>query len=169
MDRPPAFPLVFMYNNGKSNMYIEKVKYIMRVRSKIDWWYKLTVWLTVALIVFLIIWTAFHEEEVMAYAVGIVLGCILLGILLWIYFGTYYEFKETYLLCKSGPFVERIDYEKIKSIKPCRNLFSSMALSRERIEIRQHGKGFVTGTTYISPENRDDFIKELRKRCSNCS
>lgn len=87
--------------------------------------------------------------------------------LLWIYFGTYYEFREEYLFCKSGPFFENIKYDNIKSIKLTQNLFSSMALSSKRIEIRQHGKGYILGTTFISPMNRQEFINELIKRCKN--
>jgi hypothetical protein len=42
-----------------------------------------------------------------------------------------------------------------------------MALSKNRIEIKQIGKGFILGTTYISPENRDEFLAELKSRCKN--
>jgi hypothetical protein len=46
-------------------------------------------------------------------------------------------------------------------------LLSSMALSSRRIEIRQHGKGYLTGTTMISPVNREEFLRELVRRCPN--
>jgi len=29
------------------------------------------------------------------------------------------------------------------------------------------GKGFVLGTTYISQENREEFLAELKSRCKN--
>jgi len=85
----------------------------------------------------------------------------------WMYYGTYYMFEKHVLVCQSGPFREKINYDKIKSLKLCENFMSSMALSRERIEIKQHGKGYVTGTTYISPVNREQFLVELKQRCSN--
>lgn len=87
--------------------------------------------------------------------------------LLWIYFGTWYELRDNYLYSQSGPFRERIAYDKIKTLKLTSNMLSSMALSRQRIEIRQHGKGYFTGTTMISPINREDFLSELQKRCAN--
>lgn len=93
----------------------------------------------------------------------LVIPCI--GLLLWIYFGTHYEFKDEYLYCKSGPFTEKIRYDSIKSVKLCENFMSSMALSRERIEIKQHKKNYITGTTYISPVEREDFLSELKHRC----
>ena len=87
--------------------------------------------------------------------------------LAWLYFGTYYVFGDTVLICRSGPFSEKIPYAQIKSLRLCENFMSSMALSRERIEIKQHSKGYITGTTYISPVNREHFLSELILRCPN--
>ncbi|MBT9140771.1 MAG: hypothetical protein DDT30_01350 [Dehalococcoidia bacterium] len=87
--------------------------------------------------------------------------------LAWIYFGTYYELHEDYLLCKSGPFREKIRYDNIKSLKLTRNMLSSMALSSKRIEIKQHGKNFIMGTMLISLENREEFLAVLKSRCKN--
>jgi hypothetical protein len=42
-----------------------------------------------------------------------------------------------------------------------------MALSKKRIEIRQHAKGYLIGTTFISPENREEFMNELISKCKN--
>lgn len=89
-----------------------------------------------------------------------------IGFLLWIWYGTYYIFRDAYLAIRFGPFFENIQYEKIYSIRPLKSLASSMALSSEMIELR-HGKNYITGTTFISPVNRDDFISELQKRCPN--
>ena len=85
--------------------------------------------------------------------------------LLWIRFGTWYELREDELYCVSGPFRERIRYDRIRSLRLTSNRLSSMALSARRIEIRQHGKGYLTGTTLISPENREAFLAELAGRC----
>jgi hypothetical protein len=68
----------------------------------------------------------------------------------WIWFGTFYKFRDTYILARMGPFVQRIPYDSITSVKKIRIIASSMALSSEAIEIC-HGKNYVTGTTYISP------------------
>lgn len=104
-----------------------------------------------------------QNGKTIGYAVGVPMICFVL----WIYFGTYYEFRDEYLYCRSGPFVEKIVYDKIKSVKLSQNMLSSMALSTKRIEIRQHGKGYITGTTYISPVNREEFMMELIRRCKN--
>jgi hypothetical protein len=94
------------------------------------------------------------------------ISLIVCGFLLWIWFGTYYEFKDTYLAIRFGPFSENITYEKIFSVRPIKSMASSMALSSEMIELR-HGRNYITGTTYISPADREIFMAELRNRCPN--
>ena len=89
-----------------------------------------------------------------------------IGLILWIWFGTFYEFRDTYLLLRSGPFFERIPYAKITSARKFKSMASSMALSNEMIELR-HGKNYVTGTTYISPGDRDGFIAQLKLMSPN--
>ncbi len=84
-----------------------------------------------------------------------------IAFLLWIWFGTYYEFRERYLLARMGPFFERIPYNKIYSARKFKSMASSMALSSNMIELR-HGKSYITGTTYISPLDRDRFLTELK-------
>ncbi|MDD4546133.1 MAG: PH domain-containing protein [Oscillospiraceae bacterium] len=118
----------------------------MRAKSKIDFWFRVLIWGTV-LIMLVSIMVVPQNGKTIGYAVGVPMICFVL----WIYFGTYYEFRDEYLYCRSGPFVEKIVYDKIKSVKLSQNMLSSMALSTKRIEIRQHGKGYITGTTYISP------------------
>lgn len=93
-------------------------------------------------------------------------SALVAAFLLWIWFGTWYEFKEEYLLARLGPFFERIPYEKIFEANKIKSMASSMALSSDMIELR-HGKNYITGTTYISPQDRDGFIDELKTRCTS--
>jgi hypothetical protein len=105
------------------------------------------------------------NETLIAYAIGLPS----LIFILWIYWGTYYELRQNYLYCRSGPFFEKIPYEKIASLRLCQSILASMALSTQRIEIRQHGKGYILGTSYISPLKREEFLQELTQRCKNLS
>ena len=89
--------------------------------------------------------------------------------LLLLLFCTYYELRENYIYIRAGLLVYKIKYENIASLKLSENFLSSAALSRKRIEIREKGKGFITGTTYISPINREEFFEEFKKRCKNLS
>lgn len=131
----------------------------MRVKSKVDIWIRVLIWFTI-----LIMTGSMFIMPKEAEIIGLLLAAPTVCLMVWIYFGTYYELRDDYLYCRSGPFVEKIPYERIKSVKPSRNMLASMALSIQRIEIRQHGKGYITGTTYISPVNRDEFMAELISR-----
>jgi hypothetical protein len=133
----------------------------MRVKSKIDLWVAIIIW--AGILIMAVTMATQFDQSVLGYAIGLPV----IALLLWIYYGTYYELRDEYLYCRCGPFLEKIAYQKIKSVKLGRNLLSSMALSLDRIEIKQHGKGFLLGTTYISPENRDQFISDLISRCKN--
>jgi len=90
------------------------------------------------------------------------------ALLLWVWFGTWYEFGETRLLLRCGPFFERIPYDRIFEANMLRSMASSMALSNDIIELR-HGQNYITGTTMISPKNREGFLRELKSRCMNLS
>ena len=136
----------------------------MKVKAKIDIWISLLIWMVILIIIVSTLLVP-KESRMMVFLLGVPVNLFLL----WIYLGTYYELKEDHLLCKSGPFTEKIHYDKIKSLRLCNNMFSSMALSRDRIEIKQHEKGYISGTTYISPINRTEFIQELLNRCKNLS
>ena len=89
-----------------------------------------------------------------------------IAFILWIWFGTYYEFRDRYLLARMGPFFERMPYERITSARLFKGMLSSMALSNEMIELR-HGQNYILGTTYISPADRDGFLIALKTRCPN--
>lgn len=103
------------------------------------------------------------EEALLGYLVV----CLASGLLLWLLFGTYYELRSDCLVCKSGPFVERIPYDSILSLDMCENTLSCLALSTHRIEILCHDGGYITGTTMISPRGRELFMARLRQRCMN--
>lgn len=134
----------------------------MRVRSAVDSWLTVAVVATIAVLIASVVFLPGA-----AGPLGLAVTAVIGGFLLWLYFGTYYELRDEHLYCRSGPFVERIPYDRIKSLRLCRNLYSSMALSLDRIEIRQHGRGFVTGTTMISPVDRERFLEQLQARCRN--
>ena len=109
----------------------------MRIKTKIDLWVHAIIWasiLSMLLNAVVLLPNITPVEQAITAAFT--------GFMLWIYFGTYYELRDEYLYCRSGPFYEKIAYDNIKSVKLSGSLLSSMALSVKRIEIRQHGKSF---------------------------
>jgi len=130
------------------------------MRSKVDWWIGALLLFALGLNIFTM-FTVPDDEQFIAFAVGVPTAIFVSSML----FGTYYELRDEILYCRCGPFVEKIRYENIASIKLTTGMLSSMALSSKRIEIRQKGKGFFAGTTYISPLERKDFYEALKQRC----
>lgn len=133
----------------------------MTVRSAVDNTYRFFHWGAVVLVSSSLLFPT--EDKVLGFL--LLVPAVLF--LFWLYLGTWYELKEDHLYARSGPFRERIPYGRIRRVERVRNSFSSMALSRDRIGIWQRGKGFFTGTTYISPVDPDAFFTELKVRCRN--
>ena len=134
----------------------------MRIRSRVDRLYHSFIVVMALFMGGLSLWVPSDERWMI-----LGLGALTLSALAWIIYGTWYRFENDHLLCRSGPFTERIPYIRIKSITPCRNLLSSMATSRDRLKITQHDKPYVTGTTFISPKDQDTFLIQLIQRCPN--
>jgi hypothetical protein len=133
-----------------------------RTKVKIDLWVSIILWLNTGIFVALAF--VIPPSEFWIYLVFVFPILILM---LWILFGSYYELREDLLFLKIGPFFGRIKYENIKSLELKNNWLSSMALSYHRIEIKEHKKGYIMGTTMISPINREEFLEELKRRCYN--
>ena len=131
----------------------------MRFRSATSTWFSALLWGVLSIIV-----VAMIIIPVELQLVAFIGGGAGIAILLWVWFGTYYEFKETYILARMGPFFERIPYERITRARMVKSMASSMALSNNMIELR-HGKNYITGTTFISPADREGFLLELASRC----
>lgn len=75
-------------------------------------------------------------------------------------FGTVYTIAETSLEIKYGPFLEKIPLCEIQRVKRTRTLWSSAALSFDRLEIK-----YGYSTVFISPLDTHKFINELKQRC----
>ncbi len=133
-----------------------------KAKAKIDLWVGAILWGSVG--IYLVVLFFIPSEELLVWVIFVLPVLILM---LWILLSSFYELKEDHIYMRIGPFFSRVKYENIKSIELKTNILSSMALSTKRIEIRQHNKSYIRGTTYIAPVNREDFIEEMRIRCFN--
>ncbi len=131
----------------------------MRYNSKKDWWIGLIIWIPMILGLYTTGYVTFIKNQSF---IPFSIFALFIGFVSWVWFGTYYVFDNESLIIRCGPIREMVPYNKIVSVKKTRNPLSSAALSINRIEIR-YGK-----LTLISPENCDDFMAELSKRC-NCN
>ncbi len=118
---------------------------------------KKDLWLTglVAFICGMVFLGAATSNEPMAPLFSLIPGALLI----WIYYGTYYDLGEMSLVVRHGPFRWTVRYEDITDLRLARNLWSSAALSIDRVHILCR-----RGSIYISPLDREAFIAEVNKR-----
>jgi hypothetical protein len=95
-------------------------------------------------------------------AIGTVVPALFVsGLLLWIWFGTWYKLEQGQLLYKSGPLKGRIPVKSIRKIVKGKTLWAGFkpALARKGLIIK-YGRG---EQIYISPSGHDAFLAEIKK------
>jgi len=138
----------------------------IKFKSKIDWWFHLLVFVLFFLPIFKLAYVFLvlpqNDNNFFYLILG---GSFLLVSLIFIlpmYFFTYYVLDDKQLKVRSGLCCnKKIPYEKITDVSETRDPWSSPALSLDRIEI-QYSTGL--GVVLISPENKQEFLRELEKR-----
>jgi hypothetical protein len=130
----------------------------MKFKSKIDWWFHLTV----LFVLFTSIWTfamGIRDKEITAVVVGVSLLVIDILLVLPIYFFTYYTLLDTSLHIRCGLYNKRIAYNNITEIHETRDPSASVGLSLDRISVN-----CSQGKILISPKNKHEFIRLLKQR-----
>lgn len=94
------------------------------------------------------------------WMVAIPLFLSTVGLPVWLFTTTNYQFRGEELLVRSGPFTWRVPIRQIKSVSDTRNPLSSPALSLDRILIA-YGEG---KSIMVSPKDRQGFLAELKVR-----
>jgi hypothetical protein len=133
----------------------------MKYQAKVDLWVRLLLYV-ILLMFFTLIFFVPEEEIIVIVIVTLSLALIIIPL-----FFTYYEMREDFLFIRISVFTKKISYDKIKSLKLCENWKSRSPMTRERIEIKEHDKGLIRGTTYIGPKARNDMYYKLVERCRN--
>lgn len=128
----------------------------MKFVSKRDWWISM---LMLGISISFIGMTFINEFKIIIRVIFLLFGILVL----WIYNATYYVLSEDFLILRCGPLKVKISYKNIDSIKATKNMISSIALSTDKLKLKIKGKGL--GVVYISPLNKEEFVKELSKKC----
>jgi hypothetical protein len=92
---------------------------------------------------------------------GIISGLVIF-LLLWIWFGTYYQLSKDKLVATSGPFIWNIKISDIDFIRLNQKTFGGMykaTLSINGMEIRYNKHRSL----FISPMQQEIFIKRLKE------
>lgn len=89
------------------------------------------------------------------------ISMLTVGLVLWIWFNTYYKIAENTLFYRSGPIAGRIEIEKIREISPNKTMYAGLkpALASKGLIIRYEKYNDI----YISPAHPEAFINELLK------
>jgi len=132
------------------------------VKVKPDIIYRAIFYVTSVLIIGASLWAGMADTQLFWIAL---VAWLMVGLLYSTIFQAAYCFRSELLELRLGIMRERIFYDQIKSIRKIKSWASSMAVTYEKIEIRQHGKGYILGTTYCSANDIDQFIQELRSHC----
>ncbi|MFJ7661174.1 PH domain-containing protein [Lysinibacillus sp. NPDC097162] len=89
------------------------------------------------------------------------------GFVWWYGTSIQYVFYKEYLCIKGGPFKRRIPYQNITKVSPTTDEFTGYKISPtdQGLELCVESTSF--SSIKISPDNKTEFIAELRKRCPN--
>lgn len=90
-----------------------------------------------------------------------------IALLLWVYFGSWYELRGNYVYSIYGPFKMKIYYGRIRKLKLTDNARPSYSLSQRRIAIKYIDRENEKKLLMLSPEDREEFFDELEGRCLN--
>ncbi len=128
-----------------------------RFRSKIDNWLLMLVAISViaqvAALVFFLRYEAPSGEKVLVFA----LITLVLALILSLFLRTHYTVTPDELVIASGPFTWRIRRSTIRSVEPSRAMWSSPALSLDRLKI-VYGEG---KWILVSPADKRGFLRAL--------
>lgn len=129
--------------------------------SKVDLW--LAVLLMAMPIAVVVAWTTALTSGSTGDLVGAVVATVLsVGILFGLVYPVRYGLDDEHLLVRFGLIRYRIPLADITKVAPTRNPLASPALSMDRLSIVS-GPG-LTGTSMISPADRDRFLDELASK-----
>lgn len=103
------------------------------------------------------------EDDIIALYLIIGINSIILGLLTWLILETHYKIDAKNLIWKSGPFNGTIPIATIKKIEFHKGIVVPViwkpALSHVGLIITYNNYDDI----YISPENREEFVKRLTK------
>jgi hypothetical protein len=128
-------------------------------RSKVDSWLAAVLLGSAGICVAAVVLVGVKESPGLALAVAplVLIGA---GLPLWLLRSTHYTFDDSTLHIRCGPFAWRVPLREIRAVTPTRDPLSSPALSLDRLRI-EFGR---MGSIMVSPEDKEAFLAELRKR-----
>ncbi len=132
--------------------------------SKRDKWVVAVLWASIIFCAAAAIYITFLDMSILLLVSQEILFLGVVALCFSILRSTYYTMKADKLFVRSGPMKWSIPFEEIEEVVPVRNLWSSAALSRDRLHIKHASS---KAGSYISPEKKEAFMLDLASRCPN--
>ena len=131
----------------------------MRFEVKIDVWLRMILWICILAIVPFAFYVP--DDEIFIIFISVVVMAL---IILPLMYYSYYELKEDHLLIRMSVFKMKVKYKDITNIRPGKfSKMNNMAFSFDAVIIERKNMKF--GEIAISPQDKEIFISELRRRC----
>ena len=113
------------------------------------------------------VYEVFFASKTDWVAVWIMCGLFIVfsGFMVWIWLDIEYKFYDDYLFVRGGLFRSRIPYSQITRIQETNNVLIGYRILSSKDALEIYYKTGLLGSVIISPENKDQFIEELRRRC----
>ena len=129
--------------------------------SKRDTWIVAVLWLIIIFCVASMVYVFYTVTSIAAIIAQQSLFLLLVAFCLSILRNTYYVLEGDQLLIRSGWIRWHTKYADIQEVTPSRKIWSSAALSMDRLYVRH--KNARSGS-YISPEDKEGFLSDLASR-----
>lgn len=131
----------------------------MKFESKKDLLISITLLGLSVFLIGLVVFEVFISEALAYDYWTMILVLCVVGLLLWLYFGTNYHLSKEELKYRSGPFNGKIPLESIREIIKGKTLWVGMkpATSRKGLIIKYDAYDEI----YISPKTNDYFIEKI--------
>lgn len=88
---------------------------------------------------------------------GNILVLPVVGLLIWLWFGTNYRVENEYIEIKHGPFREKLPIQDINHISKKKSVLTTPALAIDRVLLKYGTYGEIM----VSPKNEKEFIDLL--------
>lgn len=138
----------------------------MKFKAKRDTFFKrLLVFIVLFVNIPLIVPTFFiGETDVTDILIIIAIAAVVSLFMVWLVFGITYELRGDHLYVRGGPFRSRIKYEEITRVSMNPSIWDGYRILSAKDAIEIHYKSAILGSIKISPEPKQSFIEELKKR-----
>lgn len=131
----------------------------MKFNSRKDTLFTLIIFGVLSFVIVLIITGILKDEMAPEEPWVMIPVSLIIGLVLWLYFGTRYELNQNEFIYRYGPFSGKVSIHRIREVVKGKTVYVGFrpATARNGLIIKYD----TYGALYISPETNDSFIKRL--------